>query len=77
MLNKHDIVLTQQTDTFIDTMAERALLVEEIAGTWIEPVAVAVGMRTCDCKPVKPVEGVGRRGGGFLVTGESPMVMIL
>ena len=29
-----------------------------------------------DCTPVKPVEGVGRRGGGFLVTGESPMVMI-
>ena len=29
-----------------------------------------------DYKPVKPVEGVGRRGGGFLVTGESPMVMI-
>ena len=30
-----------------------------------------------DYKPVKPVEAVGRRGGGFLVTGESPMVMIL
>ena len=27
----------------------------------------------CDCKLV---EGVGRRGGGFLVMGESPMVMI-
>ena len=41
-----------------------------------------LGVRTTDrcgayyCKPVKPVEGVGRRGGGFLVTGESPMVMI-
>ena len=30
----------------------------------------------CDCTPVKSVEGVGRRGGGFLVTGESPTVMI-
>ena len=37
-------------------MAERVLLVVEIAGTWMEPVAVAVEMRTCDCKPVKPVE---------------------
>ena len=33
----------------------------EIAGTWMEPVAVAVGMRTCDCKPVKSVESVGGR----------------
>ena len=57
-------------------MATRALFVVEIAGTWMEPVAVAVGIRTCDCKPVKPVEGVERRGGGFLVMGESPMAMI-
>ena len=29
------------------------------------------------CDYLKQVEGGGRRGGGFLVTGESPMVMIL
>ena len=40
---------------------QRVLLVVEIAGTWMEPVAVAVGMRTCDCKSVKSVESVGGR----------------
>ena len=46
---------------------------EHVTVNQTEPVAVAVRMRTCDCKPV---EGVGRRGGWFLVTEESPIVMI-
>ena len=55
----------------------RFRLMEEMAGTWMDPLAVAVGTRTLELEPVKPDEGVGRRGGGgFFVTEESPMVMI-